>query len=48
MLLYCAIKAFNMSRELLEFSDLIDEQFELPDTETEPDDFWESVLNLFI
>jgi len=37
-----------MSRELLEFSDLIDEQFELPEIDSEADDFWESVLNLFI
>lgn len=35
-----------MSRELIEFSDLIDEQFDVVDTEAE--DFWQSVLNLFI
>lgn len=35
-----------MSRELIEFSDLIDEQF---DAEVGDDDnFWESVLNMFI
>jgi len=35
-----------MSRELFEFSELIDEQFDMVDTE--PDDFWESVFNMFI
>jgi hypothetical protein len=35
-----------MSRELIEFSDLIDEHFEV--TEIEADDFWESLTNLFI
>jgi hypothetical protein len=37
-----------MSRELIEFSEMIDEQFEPTAVEIEPDDFWESVLNLFI
>ena len=39
-----------MSRELIEFSDLIDEQFDMDDIEmdAEADDFWESVLNMFI
>ena len=35
-----------MSRELTEFSELIDEQFDLAEPEAE--DFWQSVLNLFI
>ena len=35
-----------MSRELFEFSELIDEQFDIADTE--PDDFWQSVFNMFI
>lgn len=35
-----------MSRELLEFSDQIDEQFDMDDTES--DDFWEAIANLFI
>lgn len=35
-----------MSRELIEFSDLIDEQFDV--VEPEAEDFWQSVLNLFI
>ena len=35
-----------MSRELSEFSDLIDEQFDI--AEIEADDFWESLPNLFI
>ena len=37
-----------MSRELIEFSDLIDERFEPTEIEIETDDFWESVFNLFI
>ncbi len=37
-----------MSRELIEFSDMIDEQFNFTITETEEEDFWESVVNLFI
>ena len=35
-----------MSQELLEFSEKIDEQFEIADIET--DDFWEAILNMFI
>jgi hypothetical protein len=35
-----------MSRELLEFSDMIDEHFEF--TEIEEGDFWELMVNLFI
>ena len=35
-----------MSRELAEFSDMIDEQFDI--AEIEEEDFWESVLNMFI
>jgi len=35
-----------MSRELAEFSELIDEQFDLEELETS--DFWQSVLNMFI
>ncbi|HEY8782604.1 MAG TPA: phenylalanyl-tRNA synthetase subunit alpha [Mucilaginibacter sp.] len=35
-----------MSDELIEFSDMIDEQFDIE--EIESDDFWESVLNMFI
>lgn len=35
-----------MSRELIEFSELIDEQFD-PE-ELEASDFWQSVLNMFI
>jgi hypothetical protein len=37
-----------MSRELLEFSDMIDDQFEITDIELEADEFWQSVLNMFI
>ncbi len=37
-----------MSRELIEFSELIDEQFDVVDSTTEAEDFWQSVLNLFI
>ena len=37
-----------MSRELLEFSDMIDKQFDITDLELEEDDFWQSVLNMFI
>ena len=36
-----------MSRELTEFSDLIDEQFEIEES-NEPDTFWNDILNLFI
>ena len=35
-----------MSRELIEFSELINEQFDTD--EIEEDDFWQSVLNMFI
>jgi len=35
-----------MSRELLEFSDMIDEQFDIDDVDTE--DFWELPANMFI
>jgi hypothetical protein len=35
-----------MSPELIEFSDMIDEQFDMPETEEE--DFWQSLLNMFI
>jgi len=37
-----------MSRELIEFSELIDEQFDLGNMDAEAEDFWQSVLNLFI
>lgn len=35
-----------MSRELLEFSDMIDEQFDILDVE--PEDFWQEIMNMFI
>ena len=35
-----------MSQELFEFSEKIDEQFEIADIENE--DFWEAIVNLFI
>jgi len=35
-----------MSQELLEFSEQIDEQFDIADIES--DDFWQSIINLFI
>jgi hypothetical protein len=35
-----------MSQELIDFSDQIDEQFEIADIEN--DDFWEAIVNLFI
>ncbi len=35
-----------MSRELLEFSDMIDAQFDI--TVVEPDDFWQMIINMFI
>jgi len=35
-----------MSRELIEFSDMIDEQFDI--VITEPDDFWQMIINMFI
>ena len=37
---------FTMSPELAEFSELIDEHFELVDTE--PEDFWQMIINMFI
>ena len=38
-----------MSRELIEFSEQIDEQFNFPELQaTEDDDFWELLVNLFI
>ena len=40
------IKSFIMSEELKEFSEQIDEQFEIADMESE--DFWEAIVNLFI
>jgi len=35
-----------MSRELLEFSEMIDEQFDMP--AIEPDNFWQLIVNMFI
>ena len=35
-----------MSRELIEFSELLDEQFDLP--EAEEQDFWQMLINMFI
>ena len=35
-----------MSRELLEFSNQIDEQFDME--AIEPDDFWQMIINMFI
>lgn len=35
-----------MSRELLEFSDLIDEHFNMEDVE--PENFWQQLINMFI
>ena len=37
-----------MSAELLEFSEMIDEKFEIEEISLENDDFWEAVVNLFI
>ena len=37
-----------MSQELIDFSNLIEERFEPTEIVIETDDFWESVLNLFI
>jgi len=42
----CVIKQQIMSRELLEFSDLIDKVFD--PAAAEADDFWEQVCNLFV
>jgi hypothetical protein len=35
-----------MSRELTEFSELIEEQFDLEETDQE--DFWQMIMNMFI
>ena len=35
-----------MNQELFDFSEQIDEQFEITDIES--DDFWEAIVNLFI
>jgi hypothetical protein len=35
-----------MSRELLEFSEMIDKQFDMP--AIEPDNFWQLIANMFI
>ena len=38
-----------MSEELINFSEQIDEQFDIADMESvESDDFWEAIANLFI
>ena len=38
-----------MSQELIDFSEQIDEQFDIADVQSvESDDFWESIVNLFI
>lgn len=38
-----------MSQELIDFSEQIDEQFDIADLESvEGDDFWEAIVNLFI
>ena len=38
-----------MSQELIDFSEQIDEQFDIADIQiVESDDFWESIVNLFI
>jgi len=38
-----------MSEELIDFSEQIDEQFDIADMESvESDDFWEAIVNLFI
>lgn len=37
-----------MSTELLEFSEMIDEQFNFTELQFEEDNFWELVVNLFI
>ena len=37
-----------MSPELTEISDQIEEQFEPEEIDLESDDFWQSVVNLFI
>lgn len=40
------IKLSIMSEELIDFSEQIDEQFEIADIES--DDFWQAIVNLFI
>jgi len=47
-LLCLHIKLFVMSEELTDFSEKIDEQFEIADIEIETDEFWEAIVNLFI
>lgn len=37
-----------MSPELIEVSEQIEEKFEIEEIEIEEEDFWQSVLNLFI
>ena len=37
-----------MSRELIEVSEQIEEHFEMEDVEIEEEDFWQSIVNLFI
>jgi hypothetical protein len=37
-----------MSTELLEFSDMIDEQFNFTELQIEEENFWELLVNLFI
>jgi hypothetical protein len=37
-----------MSRELIEVSEQIEEHFEMEEINLEEEDFWQSVLNLFI
>jgi len=41
-------KHLSMSRELIEVSEQIDEQFEIEEIDLEAEDFWQSVVNLFI
>ena len=38
-----------MSQELIDFSEQIDEQFEIADIDgIESEDFWQAIVNLFI
>jgi hypothetical protein len=37
-----------MSTELAEFSEMIDEKFEIEEIDIESDHFWEAIVNLFI
>jgi len=39
---------YPMSRELIEITEQIDEQFEIEEINLTDDEFWQSVLNLFI